>query len=554
MSGSAAPSRRTSEVMTEAVRSRASEARRSSERSSTADKSKIQENPFFKTVFATDTTPQAKRDAMAAILTGDGSKEQQRATESAFAEFREFLQATREEMSRETIKLSDTEAMSELQSGYRDFNNGIVDFEEAMKPLTDIIDAVYTLRTKGKTFEVFKLIRENREAEKADIAKLGEINDKVSLTQIEIDNLRNANAGLAEQRGFFGLGGIKEAARIQIAENEQKIADKQKVIDGLRGEIETIEAARKARRDEGGEFAFEMEKLSELLDLTSDEHKDRQRAVVQKALDFVETTKTRTASIRGHLTKMTDQIDSLFDGNQNMGRVYTMMNEAMKTAEDRNRALRDQLSVVPENEDEIDKNIREDRLLNLDRYMGTLDDAAADTITTQAELTKGTMRINNMRQANQSQLAKIRTMQGQGVAGTAERLAATLNAVSAAAVGESQALAKDSMLLMNSKADAISQKESIRLAMGTQEINDDLRRALDDMADLGETTRTSLDISRSNIADMRENLARLEELAKDVGGDIKDSIAVNAEVSFDRAGKTTEKSTSGSTSGLFNGV
>lgn len=554
MSGSAAPSRRTSEVMTEAVRSRASEARRSSERSSTADKSKIQENPFFKTVFATDTTPQAKRDAMAAILTGDGPKEQQRATESAFAEFREFLQATREEMSRETIKLSDTEAMSELQSGYRDFNNGIVDFEEAMKPLTDIIDAVYTLRTKGKTFEVFKLIRENREAEKADIAKLGEINDKVSLTQIEIDNLRNANAGLAEQRGFFGLGGIKEAARIQIAENEQKIADKQKVIDGLRGEIETIEAARKARRDEGGEFAFEMEKLSELLDLTSDEHKDRQRAVVQKALDFVETTKTRTSSIRGHLTKMTDQIDSLFDGNQNMGRVYTMMNEAMKTAEDRNRALRDQLSVVPENEDEIDKNIREDRLLNLDRYMGTLDDAAADTITTQAELTKGTMRINNMRQANQSQLAKIRTMQGQGVAGTAERLAATLNAVSAAAVGESQALAKDSMLLMNSKADAISQKESIRLAMGTQEINDDLRRALDDMADLGETTRTSLDISRSNIADMRENLARLEELAKDVGGDIKDSIAVNAEVSFDRAGKTTEKSTSGSTSGLFNGV
>lgn len=538
MSGTAAPSRsaRQTEVINDSVRDRAQAARRQT--TSTSQQEKIRDNTFFKVMFG-EGTPQAKRDAVAKALTFTGTKQESRAAVAAFEEFREFLQATREEMSRETIKLTDTEAMSELQSGYRDFNDGIVDFEEAMKPLTDIIDAVYTLRTKGKTFEIFKLIRDNREAEKIDVQRLGEINDEITLIQIEIANLKNKNAGLSEQRGFFGFGGIKEEARVKIAQNEETIKAREAKLAELRGQIETIEAARVERKAAGGEFAFETEKLSELLDLTSDEHKDRQRAVVQKALDFVETTKTRTTAIRGHLTKMTDQIDSLFDGNQNMSRVYAMMGEALKQAEEANQTQRQTLSVVPEGEDEIEKNIREEKRMNIEQHMSALDSSTTDTITTQAELTKGTIRIKNMRDANSSQLAKIRTMQGQGVAGTAERLASTLNAVSAAAVGESQALAKDSMLLMNQKADAISSKESIRLAMATQEINDDLLRALDDMQDIGETTRTSLDISRANISDMRENLDRLQALAKDVGGDIKDTIAVNAEVSLNRTGKSS---------------
>lgn len=59
-------------------------------------------------------------------------------------------------MSKQRIEMTDTGTFSELQKVYGDFNNDLNDFINKIKPLTDITDALYTLRKMVKLVLSFK--------------------------------------------------------------------------------------------------------------------------------------------------------------------------------------------------------------------------------------------------------------------------------------------------------------------------------------------------------------------------------------------------------------
>lgn len=59
-------------------------------------------------------------------------------------------------MSKQRIEMTDTGTFSELQKVYGDFNNDLNDFINKIKPLTDITDALYTLRKNGETRSVLQ--------------------------------------------------------------------------------------------------------------------------------------------------------------------------------------------------------------------------------------------------------------------------------------------------------------------------------------------------------------------------------------------------------------
>ncbi len=65
--------------------------------------------------------------------------------------------------------------------------------------------------------------------------------------------------------------------------------------------------------------------------------------------------------------------------------------------------------------------------------------------------------------------------------------------------------------------------------MGVQEQNSDLAKAIDDLGAYGEVVRTATSITREGLSDMRVKLDELKKLAEDVQGDVKDSVAVNAD-------------------------
>jgi hypothetical protein len=151
-------------------------------------------------------------------------------------------------------------------------------------------------------------------------------------------------------------------------------------------------------------------------------------------------------------------------------------------------------------------------------------------MTTSADLTSQSIRIKTMKDANDMQITKARALQTQGVAGVADRLSIVLQAVSAAALGESSSMAKDTLLRMTENTNKVAQKETIRVATGIDESNAEVLKAIDDLGAYGAVMKTATEIQRQGLTEMRENLETLRKLAKETTESVRESVAVNADV------------------------
>ena len=490
------------------------------------------DNAVYKIIFDEALTPEAKRAALAQYLTFPGTKEESRARVAAYRAFEEWLQSERERMSREIIRLTDTETFSELQSCYQDLNGALLQFDEKMKPLSDIIDAIYVLRTNNKTIDAFVEIQQDKKAEA--VRKQQEAAKEVEFQQVQdrMKNLRVSIARLSEQRSFFGFGGVKEEARKQIAENSQALETCSSQLDQLQHDVAAI-AESAANSSQLGEFVKQKDKLRELLDISSDVHKQRQKELVTAADAFIGKAKDRIGSVRTHLGKLTDQIDSLYDSNVKMSGVYAVMSDGLHDATSDDTQIRTDLQAAPEDEATIARLAREDKLSAVEDHVKALDTAAGSTIETLADLTSQTIRIRTMRDSNEAQIDKARRMHTQGVAGVADRLSVVLNAVSAAALGESSEMARSTLAGMVDRTNQVAQQEAIQVAMGVNEINRDVEKAIADLGAYGEVVRASTGIYREGLAEIQQNIAKMKDLTQDVKHDIREASGVHA----DAAGK-----------------
>ena len=522
-----------SDVLTDAVRARqTSKATQAGMQQAPAEDPRfanISANPFYQTMFAEDTKPEQKREAVTKLLTFEGTKEENRERIKEFELFKEYLQSQREEMAQEIIRLTDTGTFAELKSVYDELNRSLIDFDDKMKPLTDIIDAVYTLRTNGLTLEAFQEILRERRREEELLKKKNEKRNEFQTLEAQVHTFNSDIAALKEKRGFFGLGGVTQDAREAIA---RKNTELERVRDRLVTLGDEIAELNKQTPSESqlGEYAAQKQKLRELLDISTEEHKDRQKALVDSAVGFVNTAKTRVASVRQHLGQMNDQVENLFDANNMMGTCYAILNEGIKDAATNNQKVRGELQEpAAGGEDMITKMTREQKKMAVEQHMTMLDSSAADTMATYADLTSGAVRIKTMKDAVDQQMNRARAMHSQGISGVADRLSVVLQAVSSAALGEASAMAKDTLQQMAENTNKVAQKESIRIAMGIEEQNEDLKKAIDDLGAYGEVVRAATNITREGLTDMRSKLDELKKLAEDVQGDVHDAIAVNAE-------------------------
>jgi len=441
-------------------------------------------------------------------------------------------------MAQEIIRLTDTETFAELKSVYDELNNSLIDFDNRMKPLTDIIDAVYTLRTNGLTIEAFQEILRDRKQEEELTRQRQEKEAAFQQFNNRVNTLNSDIAALGQQRSLFGLGGVTQSAREEIARKNEELKTIGENLTKLSGEMAELDK-RVPSESALGEFAEQKKKLRELLDISTDEHKQRQRDLVDSALNFVNTAKARVGSVRQHLGQMNDQVENLFDANNMMGTVYAIMNEGIKSAEAANQKVREELQPPSgTEEDMITKMSREQKKMAVEQHMTMLDASAADTMSTYADLTSGAIRIKTMKDAVDQQAIRARTMHSQGISGVADRLSVVLQAVSSAALGEASAMAKDTLQQMAENTNKVAQKESIRIAMGVSEQNADLTKAIDDLGSYGEVVRTATSITREGLTEMRGKLDELKKLAETVQDDVHDAIAVNADAG--RVADTTQ--------------
>lgn len=524
-----------SEVLNDSVRTRQTARQTAAKATQVVDArfANIAANVFYQIMGDTSKSPEEQKAAITVAWTVTGNKEQDRARAKEFETFKEYLQQLREEMATEIIRLTDTEAFSELKKVYDDLNTALLDFNNEMAPLTDIIDAIYKLRTGGLTMDAFKEIQEDKKREEALAKELAEKTEEEQRVTDELNRLSKDIIRLREQKTLWGFGGIKESARVEIAEKTAVSQEKAARQAALDAEITEIEQRKTETTSKLGELAFAKDKLRELLDISSGEHIERQKRLVASALNFVTTTKARVGSVRNHLDKMGEQVEGLGDANTNMTRMYAIMNEGLKDAEGINHEKRAAL-MPPEGveEDLITRTTREDQKSNIETHLKSLQSSATDTMQTYADLTSQTIRIKTMAEANESQVNRVKAMHSQGVASVADRLSTVLQSVSAAALNEASAAAKDTMKGMQSATDKVAQQDAIKIAMGGVETRDDLVRSIESLAAYGEVLDETTNITRESVAEMRQNLEELQRLATNVQGSISENIAVHAEVSL----------------------
>lgn len=489
----------------------------------------IQNNTFYGIVLDPSLTPADKKNAVTQALTFTNNKDDAKEKLEEFNQFKEFLQHERKRMAQEIITLTDTGAFSELKSVYDEINNALISFETKITPLTDIVDAVYTLRMNGVTFDVFREIAEDKEAE-AKLALLREQQEQeLQLLTNTLTQKKNQIAILGQDKSWFGFGDVTRASREKIAVLELEIKGHTEKLAKLTQAIaDTPE--RPQNQSNLVEYADQKAKLRELLDISSTEHKDRQKDLVTAAQEFIKTTEVRVGKVSEHFDMMNNQIDNLNEANFSMREIYAIINDATKDADKQNEVLRDTLQPDDPNEGDIERMTRERHKRDLENHIKALGSSAVDTTTVLAELTSSGHRIKSMQDANDQQISRTRQLHSSGVAGVADQLSTVLQAVSSAALGESSEMARMSLERMQQTTTALGQKEVIRVALGTQEQNSELSKALEDLEQYGQVIETATSITRDGLLETKDLLSRLESTAKDVQASVQESISVAADV------------------------
>ncbi|AWH88739.1 coiled-coil domain-containing protein [Limnobaculum parvum] len=506
----------------------------------------INENSFFKVVFSDNLSLENKVEELTKILEFTNDKESDRARIQEFDAFKEYLQSISEEMSKQRIQMTDTEVFAELQKVYSDFNDDLNNFIEQITPLTEITDALYKLRQSGETRNALAQIKADKEWETAKNELKKTLTEDIAAIEVQITELQNSIFSLSQDKSFFGFGQIKPTSKAQILSNEA-------LIEKLQAESASKRAELNALTQEIAEHislrsqSFETEKLKELLNLTSDEHTQRQAKMVDSALKFVNQGKERFGTIRGHLEKMVKQIEGLGDNNGNMVQIYAVMNEATKKVEDIHRERRKELAEVDAGDNLLVSMKHEETCRNLDEHIDTVSTATVDTMQTYGELTTEAIKIRNMQASTKKQVESARAMHSRGIASVASQLSVVVTAVNSAAINEAQSMAGNTLAEMAKVTNDIAKNEAIRIATGRDDINYDLEAMLQNLAEFGDTQREATEITRTALETMRANLEEIEKMAKDVQADTRDFVAVTGDVLSQKAEPAKTTST-GSTS------
>lgn len=514
-----------------AVRGRATPTTKQKEETKAKDSrfANIETNPFFKTIFDESLSPEAKQAAVTKLLTFTGTREENRERVKAFDLFKEYLQAEREAMATQIIKMSDTKNFATLKQVFEDINTALIDFENDMKPLTDIIDALHILRAENQTLDAFREIKDEEKRQEAVEQRQRELDEQITKVQARIDELKAQNRVEEQNKGFFGFGGIK-------AESVEKIARNRVAMENAAAELQKIAVEAEAARQNPDQTESKITnqeakaKLKDMLNLATEDHQKRSENLIKSAVNFVQTSKEKIETIRGHLAHMGDQTKNLEDANGQMSFIYAILGEGVKGAEAENKKMREQVLVADPNENMVQKLTRETKQRDLDEHIQMLEVSAVDTTATVADLTSASIRIKNMRDANQQQIQMARDMHARGVAGVADRLSTVIQAVGAAAIAESNAMTAETLNAMANNTDVIAQKESMRIAMGYQERNNDLVRAIESLAQYGEVNKVATEFTRNGIQTMRENLEVMQKTAEEVAQTVLESKAVVADI------------------------
>lgn len=520
----------------------------------TRESAQIKSNTFYKILFDGSTTAEEKKAVIEQALVFEGTKTENAERVAEFESFKQYLQFQRQAMAKEFMKLADTKSFAELKQVIDDMNKGLIKFDDTMKPLSEILDAVYTLRTGGPDLlnDAYRDIETDRKAEEERKQKLKEFKDEIDAIENNIREHKNQISDLNEEKSWFGLGGIKKSARQEINRRQLEIEELQDKSTEISDKLKEI-SERSIERSGllPPEYADAKAKLRDLLDISSEEHSQRQKDLINAAREFVEHAQIRTGAVLGHLESMDKRMENIADANGALRTMYAIMNDASKDAVSSNKEkvegmqtekAQDGLSAIAAME-------LDDKIMSLNDHITNLDRTSVDTSKTLTDLAEQSGRILTMKDRNKSQVAKTRSQMTSGIGGVADRLVSVLTAVSLASLSESSELMQSSIQQMDSKTRESTKQEVFQKVLGQKLQNDELAQALEDASEFREMMGRGTELYRQQVTETHNLVDEMSKEAEALKEMVDEAKGAHAEALSDAEKSNMHKDKDGPSSG-----
>lgn len=439
--------------------------------------------------------------------------------------FSTYLAQRRTLAQRRLLELTSTTAFPRLQSVIGSLQNGVVDFDNLMQPMTDDLQAAFDLRTNGKMNEAISQIAEDRareagwEAEHARI-EAAHANIRDTERQLNIDIAR-----LGENKNFFNI--VRKSSL-------QSIAEKRLELEGLDPQLANLaDAAAKLTADKAqyairtDEYKLQKERLRKMLDLGPGYTK-RVEEIVTKAVEFIDNSSTEVGAIREEFDGLEDQSRNILAANAQMVRVTAILDKGIDGAGKLNRERVQILAVSPPDEDTLASVTRTQEKNELERFVTALSETSISTKKNVTALQEDAVGANSFNMVVMKQQTNLRELHGDGIASITTNLNMALQAFNTAALTEAGNNAWQAIGDMNAVTNRIRDNQVIASAMAVDDTNQRIVEKFDSLAGVNEALKEANKIRADGISNIASSLAELAAKTREVQANLQVNIGLDA--------------------------
>jgi len=490
--------------------------------------SAIKDNPFYQIAISTQ-DPQAQKEAMRELMVYVDAETTAK-NSKYLEEYNAFMQAERQRLATELIEMTDTKTFSNMQKVLKDINDGVLDFEEQIKPFMEIINAVREIQAEDATTDILAEMREdtrNKQAMEDTIRKLErEADGFVSAIKAKLVEIEKKKT----ERSFFGFGDVKQSAKDAIAELQAGIAELKDKQQSVSKQKETVRSEYKTVTSKFAHLEKSKDIMANMLNLSEEEHEARHQQLVNTASSFVKTTQERVTETLERSEQMSSQIKNLSDLAFTMRGRYSVLSEAAKDAEKINSSMHEELKASLETiEDPLEKMNKEGVSRDLSKHITMLNDAANETTEVISDLTVSSQRIETMEAANKAQINKTKQIQTTGIAGVADNLSSVLTAINQAAIGQASTAAAQSLRRMNETTIGLTKEQMLNMAKSKNDDNTALVKMLEQLSGFGEVIELANESTRESLSDNRKLVESLHRTADEVQRSAQETLEITSD-------------------------
>lgn len=493
----------------------------------------IKSNPLHQILLGGNATPTERKKVFAEFVAATLDKEQDRARDKAFQDFREWLSHQNRAMAQSIIELTNTGTFATLQQVIESMNSGLMDINKKMDPLNELLDSIHILNMEDTMFDAYEEIEKENELKAIREKELFDLEEAARLKRDRVAKLDSDSAALAQQRGLFGFGGVPAAAREQIARNE---AEMKRLAVEEQEAREKFEALKNAPINPESKLAPDMqihkERMREFLNLSEGRTIEQMQELVAATSNYIKQATENTTKIRAEYGDLSARLNNTDDNTSRMMGIYGIMHEGLKDAARSNIQKRDELMKSKETagDDLLVTMDLDDKLSALDNHSKMLSASQSETGTSFANLTKQKQRVNAMKDSTNQQMDVARNLDTEGVSATSNQLASVITAIVGASISESASMVEGNLRKIGLKSDEILQKEVMRNAGYIGKISNKMGEVYEGLSTMRDTQNVASEMIRSGLTDLNSKMGELEAERRRLEEEMKQSLALHSDL------------------------